>query len=58
MSNNTDTPPIKPIAEDGIYPRCVYCGTEIYGPIVIDYSKGKVTPGCCGRALPGEYVKL
>lgn len=50
--------PILPVAKDGIYPRCVYCSTEIYGPAVIDYSLGKGVPTCCDKLLPKEYVNI
>jgi hypothetical protein len=50
--------PILPVAPDGIYPRCVYDGTEIYMPAVIDYSRGVAVPGCCNLPLPKEYVKI
>lgn len=56
MTKNKD--PIIPIANDGIYPRCVYDRTEIYASAVIDYSKGKAVPSCCNRPLPKEYVTL
>lgn len=50
--------PVHPIAKDGIYPRCVYCNTEIYGPATIDYSIGKAIPLCCDLPLPKSYVKV
>jgi hypothetical protein len=50
--------PITPPANDGIYPRCVWCGSEIYAPAVIDYSEGKAVPACCNKPLPREYIKL
>ena len=56
-----DTEPTRKPSEDGIYPRCVYCEGEIYGPIVYDYSLGKVPCGAvdgCGRMLPDSYVKV
>lgn len=55
-----DTPIIKP-SHDGIYPRCVWCGGEIYGPGAIDYSKGEAgcsAVGGCGKTIPESYVKL
>jgi hypothetical protein len=54
---NKEQPIIMP-SYDGIYPRCVWCNGENYGPNVIDYSEGK--SGChqCGKLLPKEYIKL
>lgn len=53
--------PTRDKSSDGIYPRCVYCGGEIYGPAVYDYSLGKIGCGVvngCGRKLPPEYVTM
>lgn len=50
--------PMRPVEPDGIYPRCVYGNTEIYGPAVIAYSKGAEPCHVCGKFLPKEYVKL
>lgn len=58
---NRPDQPICPIAADGIYPHCVWCNGENYGPAVIDYSKGKIpcaSTNNCGKYLPKEYVKL
>jgi hypothetical protein len=55
------TEPMKPVAKDGIYPRCVWCNGEIYGPAVIDYSKGKIPCAAvngCGEYLPKDYIKI
>ncbi len=51
------TEPIKPIANDGIYPRCVWCGGEIYALAVIAYSKAEEPCLICGKFVPEEYVK-
>lgn len=53
----TDKPVLQP-AKDGIYPRCVWCGREIYGPGVIDYSTGENACPWCGKYLPVDYIKL
>lgn len=53
--------PTREPSSDGIYPRCVYCNGEIYGPAVIDYSKGLIGCGSvngCGKKVPKEYIKL
>lgn len=53
-------PLFKP-ASDGVYPRCVWCNGEIYGPAVIDYSTGKIGCGAangCGEKIPDSYIKL
>ena len=51
--------PSTPIAHDGIYPRCVWCGGENYAPAVIKYSKGLTdcaAVSSCGKTLPNEYI--
>lgn len=30
--------PVRPPATDGVYPRCVWCNGENYGPAVIAYT--------------------
>lgn len=53
--------PIRQPEKDGVYPRCVWCDGEIYGPAVYDYSLGKIGCGAvngCGKKLPKEYIKL
>ena len=50
--------PKLPIANDGVYPRCVWCNGENYAPAVIEYSLGKVPCWQCGKVLPDSYVKL
>lgn len=52
-----DTPQLG-LSKDGIYPRCVYCDSEIYMPAVIDYSLGIALCYICGRKLPADYVTL
>lgn len=58
----TDTnKPTRPSTSDGIYPRCVWCGGENYGPAVIEYSKGNIPCAAahsCEKYLPKEYIKL
>ncbi len=49
--------PIVPPSPDGIYPRCVYCRSEVYMPAVIDYSEGRAILGCCDLPLPKSHVK-
>lgn len=58
MSNDK---PVHEPSHDGIYPRCVYCNSEIYGPAVIDYSLGLIecaAADSCGKTLPDDYIKL
>lgn len=50
--------PIRKPEADGIYPKCVWCGGENYGPNVIDYSKGVSPCHQCGNLLPLDYIKL
>jgi|GEM_PF-5030119 len=50
--------PIIPPNKDGIYPKCVYCKTEIYGPGVIDYSHNGAVPTCCNLPLPDSHIKV
>ncbi len=55
-----EDPTLKP-SKDGIYPRCVYCNGEIYGPAVYPYSLGEIGCGAvngCGKKLPDEYIKI
>lgn len=54
------TEPILSISYDRIYPRCVWCRGEQYGPAVIAYSQGDIpcaAAGGCGRYVPIEYRK-
>jgi hypothetical protein len=53
----TDSPKL-PKTEDGIYPRCVWCGGEGYAPAVIEYSRRLAPCYICGLKLPPEYVSL
>lgn len=51
--------PVRPKAADGMYPRCVWCNGEIYGPAVWDYSHGCVPCGSvsgCGKRVPPDYI--
>lgn len=54
----TETPKL-PRSSDGIYPRCVWCDGENYGPAVFAYSLGE-TPcaaaGGCGKTIPESYI--
>jgi hypothetical protein len=50
--------PLRQPEHDGVYPRCVWCDGENYGPNVIDYSKGISSCHQCGKLLPKEYIKL
>lgn len=61
MTDNPKNQPIRQPAYDGVYPRCVWCGGENYGPAVIEYSNGKIpcaSVNNCGKYLPKEYIKL
>lgn len=56
-----ETKPLLSDSTDGVYPRCVWCNGEIYGPAVIDYSLGKIPCAAvdgCGLYLPDGYIKL
>lgn len=47
-------PELQPRA-DGIYPRCVWCRTELYVLAVVDYSTRVCPCPRCGRMLPEDY---
>lgn len=49
--------PLRPPSHDRIYPRCVWCGVELYALGVIAYSLGDAACGCCGRKLPATHVR-
>lgn len=42
---------------DGIYPRCVWCGREVYALAVLAYSAGRVRCGWpdCRGWVPADY---
>lgn len=50
--------PIKPKSHDGVYPRCVWCGAEIYALAVMEYSRGGAGCHTCGKDLPEDYIIL
>jgi hypothetical protein len=56
MSVSEPSKPVREKAADGIYPRCVWCNGEIYGPAVIAYSRGEAGCHQCGKTLPKEYI--
>lgn len=50
--------PILGISYDRIYPYCVWCRGENYGPAVLTYSAGEIPCAAavgCGRYLPEDY---
>lgn len=57
----SDSKPIIEPSNDGIYPRCVWCNGEIYGPSVIAYSQGEAPCSAisgCGKLVPESHIKL
>jgi hypothetical protein len=53
--------PVLDPSKDGIYPRCVFCRGENYGPAVMAYSRREipcVAVAGCGEYLPESYVSL
>jgi hypothetical protein len=51
--------PLLPPSADGIYPSCVWCRGEQYGPDVRAYSRGEVpcsAVGGCGQYVPDSHL--
>lgn len=42
--------------QDGIYPRCVWCNGENYGPSVIAYSEGKANCYQCHKFIKEQSM--